>query len=659
MCKLIVIPVLTIWLSLSPLSLQARKADGETGCLAISDGLGGISLLWLPQDGVWPAGGWQIQDDQGKILIGQVKAGEEAFLDGFAPDRAQSIRDLARGLPAFKTDKDRKNYFFGLRLMVLGNPDMARAMGLSRTLHKVGAGAKIYRIIGLDGAGKPNGTVRSSATVDAAKATPLPAAPQQFRAESQPAGVAFFWSPPEKSSTTPVFSYRLERYNRSAAMELISQKPILLNVNAPADQPDYIDPAAPVEQESSYQLIAVDVLGRRSEPALVVVFHADHQAFLPPTEIKAEAQKGQVTLTWKFNPSPHVQSVYIERAYRQNGNYMSITPQGLPRQTATFLDSKLPGGLEACYRLRCLGPRQTMGQPSEPVSVRTQCASLPDAPQNLKAQVGRTRIRLSWDEAKEAVSVYIIERQTDRKTWFRINDELDQQTCYDDPLGEETSGTISYRVKAVAFDNVPGPYCPPVTVIIPEKGLPPAPRITAVDGRGGKAVIRFKPGQPEHKSRQFLVLRSGYPDQWGVVMGRPLPADARSYTDQFVAAGETYFYRVVAINERQDRSEPCAAVPVIIGSPVIPTPKVPRLELVDTATRQLRISFQAPPPDMLAIVERRLEGDELWLRLPGTIRGQESLDFLPASPGKILYRVLYLAPDGSEGLPSDPAQLEK
>jgi hypothetical protein len=660
MRKLILKQIILVFIlfGASSFSLPAQNSDND-GCLALSDGKGTLELLWLPGGEEWPMGGWQIQNNNGKVLVARVAVGEEKFLAGLAPEKAGRIRDLARGLPRFKDADEKENFFFALRFAVLSDPAQARALGFARTLDHVASGPQAYRIVGLDAVGKPTALVLRSPAVDAAIATPLPTASAGFRAESKPEGVRLFWTAGTEQVQAPVFYYQVERTGASGERESVSRSPILLNADAVPDQPSHVDINAPFEQEITYSLYGVDVFGRRSPAVECRVFHGDFSALAAPGDIKADGGKGKVLLSWTPNPSPNTSRVYIERSYSQAGTYVAITPKGLSREVKIYDDTTVPGGITAFYRLRSVGPRNNPGEPSLPVSARPLNSAPPAAPLNLKAEVGRTRVRLTWQGSKTAIAAYILERKTGKSGWTRINAELAQETQYDDPLGEEGGGTVSYRVKAVAFDNQEGGYSKAIDVVLPEWGLPPVPRVTAVETKDGKAIVHFKPGWPEVKTSQFLVLRSGSPDVWGVVLGRPLTAAARTYVDSFVAAGESYWYRVVAVNSRNDRSDPSDAVVVTVGTPPIPTPAAPRLETRGMPFNQVKITFAAPPPGrgLVTVVERKLEGDDLWIRLSGATNGNESLDANSPAAGKILYRVIYLAPNGMAGEPSPSTEL--
>jgi hypothetical protein len=656
-CKQVV--VVFVLMGTALFSFPAQNGAAGSGGAAQSDGKGTVNLLWLPRGEEWPAGGWQIQNSAGKVLVARVVAGEEGFLSGLDPEKAREIRDLAKGLPSFKDANERKNYFFGLRFAILSDIALARALGFSRTLDHVASGPQAYRIVGLDAVGKPTALVLNCPAVDAAIATPLPSGPGNFRAESKPEGMFLFWTPRPEQTQVPVFYYQVERSGASGELEAVSRSPILLNAAAAPDQPVFVDHGAPVEQEITYSLYGVDVFGRRSSAVEFKVFHSDFSALVAPNEIKADEGKGKVTLTWVPNPSANTRQVFIERSNKANSNYVVLTPQGLPRTASYYEDKAIQGGVTYFYRLRSIGPRNNPGPPSVPVSANPKNAVPPAPPTGLRAEVGRTRVRLTWDKAKIPVAVYILERRTAKSDWTRINANLTQETQYDDPLGDETGGTVSYRVLALSRDNQQSIASKVLDVVLPERGLPPMPRVTGTATREGKAIVHFMPGLPEAKTSQFVVLRSASPEQWGVVLGRPLPAAAREYIDPFVRAGDSYWYRVVALNVRGDRSEPTDAVQVTIGTPPIPKPQLPKLQLLEKPFNQLKITF-APPPaglGLVAVAERKVTSETLWYRLPGTTTAGELLDPNPPPMGQVLYRVIFLAPNGVAGEPSATTEL--
>src|SRR5450755_1795665 len=127
---------------------------------------------------------------------------------------------------------------------------------------------------------------------------------------------------------------------------------------------------------------------------------------------------------------------------------------------------------------------------------------------------------------------------------------------YDDYLGLSSDAKMEYRVIAVAFDNLEGPPSSPVEIVVADQSVPESPSITGVSGADGNVLLSFVPASPPERTTQFLVLRAGRADDLGVVIGDPLPANARQFIDLYVGAGESYWYRLVAVDKSGNHSDP-------------------------------------------------------------------------------------------------------
>ncbi|MCP4119473.1 MAG: hypothetical protein GY737_29550 [Desulfobacteraceae bacterium] len=293
------------------------------------------------------------------------------------------------------------------------------------------------------------------------------------------------------------------------------------------------------------------------------------------------------------------------------------------------------------------------------VSVTAINKTPPPAVTGLKVNVGRTRVRLSWQAMEFPVAGFQVERQMPNGKWFRLNRKLSQENVYNDYYGRGNGSVFRYRVKAIAFDQQEGAYCESPEVKIEDMRLPPAPRINRASGKGGLAVISFSPAHPEERSRQFLLLRGRTADEPGVVMGDPLPAGAREFTDSFVAAGKSYWYHVVALDKRGNRSNYSRGVKVTVGLPPVPVPSAPKLIFLNKPFTHVRLEWEDVPEGFLVVVERRKEGDTNWRFLMGDLAGKEAMDMHPPRAGKTFYRILYRTVSGEAGKPSGVTVLQK
>ena len=200
-------------------------------------------------------------------------------------------------------------------------------------------------------------------------------------------------------------------------------------------------------------------------------------------------------------------------------------------------------------------PLRLTAQPQNPAA--------PPQVSGLAADVGQTRVRLTWNPANFPVAGYFVERHAisgpaGTENWVRLNSRVTPEPLYDDPIGLASGVNLEYRVVAVAFDNAEGPPSNTVPVALADRTVPEAPSITGASGADGKAQLNFVPALPAEKTAQFLVLRSGSDRDLGVVIGDPLPAAARQFTDLYTSPGERYWYRLVAVDKKRQPQRPHA-----------------------------------------------------------------------------------------------------
>lgn len=227
------------------------------------------------------------------------------------------------------------------------------------------------------------------------------------------------------------------------------------------------------------------------------------------------------------------------------------------------------------------------------------------------------------------------------------------EPLYDDSQGLTSDATMEYRVLAVAFDNAEGPASNSIQVVVTDHSIPEPPSITASSGAGGTSQLNFLPSPPTEKTAQFLVLRSGREEDLGVVIGDPLPADARAFTDQYVSPGASYWYRLVAVGKNGNRSDPTRPVAIRVGSPQMVSPQAPTLKFLADPYPHIVLQFRIPPPGLTLIVERQEKNGGGWIRIAGPMAVDTAVDNVVPVSGDVGYRLTYVSSDGRVG-PASP-----
>lgn len=636
--------------------------EGSKNVLAVSDGKGGISLLWVPAAAQWNFTGWQISDSSGRVLVPKVAHADSAALEQLSIEDSDAIRRLPQAFTKAQGQTQQKQVYGILVLRALSDPAYARALGITWTLQNVQPGAKSYTVTALDANGKPTSYSLRSAPVDSSIATPPPPMPDAIHATTTVKGVSLGWTPPSSPEPyMPIIAYTIERDSDNETNTAVNAKPIVPGTTWDPKIALFLDSSAPGNQQLTYHVYSIDAFGRRSRPANLHYFHPDMVAMAPPQPVTAVAAPGRITITWPPRQNANLTGYLIERAHLYDGPYEALHTEALSTESTEFVDQSTQPGTLYYYRVRAVDSRGNLGMPSKPASATARSLAPPPAVQGLTATLGQSRVRLAWSPVA-AIAGYFVERHVttgaaSNNAWVRLNSRLTTEPLYDDPLGNTSDQKMEYRIVAVAFDSVESKPSTPVSVTLPDITTPEPPSITGASGANGKAQLSFVPALPVDKVASFLVLRSGAENDIGVVIGDPLPSTTRDFTDLYVKPGEHYFYRVVTVAKNGYRSDPTKPVIVRIGAPQIATPTAPTTAFVATPFAHVTLTFSAPTNGLSVIVERQTANTGPWLRIAGPTSSTTATDFQPKAGVQEAYRITYQSADGTLGSPSSPVQL--
>lgn len=643
--------------SMAILLLCARigAAQEASGALfAVSDGKGHISLLWFPPPSKWPAGGWKLSDSTGQVLVPKISMGDAAAVQALSVEDADAIHKLPAVLAKPDPGAKGKQLINILGLRAFSEPAYAKALGLSWTLESVASGSRAYKVEGLDATGKPTGMQLVSTAVDSSQATALAPAPGGVQVKVDERGAALFWEAPAENRQLPVIAYAIERDGGGQSAAAVTAKPVIPGLKWDPKIPLVLDRNAPANEMLTYRVFSVDAFGRRSAGTSIRIFYPDFHALEPPQPVTAAGGAGKIVVSWPVQQKPNLAGYIVERSFLYAGPYEALASQALPPDTSRYEDPTVRGGTTYYYRVRAVNSRGDLGSPSSAASAQSQNAAPLPKVDGLTSDLGQTRVRLTWKAVEFPVAGYFVERRAltgaaGVENWVRLNPHVTPEPLYDDFFGLSSDMKLEYRVLAVGFDNAEGPPSASVQVVLADRSLPDAPSIMSSSGDDGKSVLNFVPA--DEKAARFLVLRSGRADDLGVVIGDPLPASARQFTDLYVSPGQNYWYRLVAVDKNGNRSDPTRPVAIRVGSPQLAAPATPTAQYVASPFPHVVLQFQGPPAGLSLIVERQSPaGSEKsgWIRIAGPMSVQAFTDnAVPA--GNAGYRISYVAADGKVG----------
>ncbi len=623
MRRLLILLVL-LW-PLSGIAAKPKPASAPLDRIATrvwsaSDGQGAVRLLWFVPPERW-GHGWRVEDDSGRVLARRI-----------VPDRS--------------FDPGGNAIVLGMKAM--SDWDYARSAGLAIEIRDLPPRRTGFVLRRLDARGEPDGAWLRTTPIDTASAAPPPRPPRELRAEATPDGVKLYWRP--DPGRMPLLAYSVERDDGRASTTL-TRPPLVLGNDWAASGAAFVDTQAPTETEVAYQVRGIDLLGRTSPPIAVRLFVPDFTALLPPRGLQARAVQTPVELRWEANASVHTQGYLVERAFQTGGPWEVLTPRGVAPASSRlsgsiqYTDREAYPGSTLFYRLRAIGPRGDVGEPSLPLPVNVR-GEPPAAPQGLSAEVGHSRVRLTWRQANGAAGYHVERRAGEARAWSRLTTTPTPETRYDDIYGGSPGGRFEYRVYAVAPDAQTGEPGPALGVALPDTVPPPPPHVTAGSGENGRVRLAFRAAAPEGDTDSILVLRAASAEEPGLVIGDPIPARKGEFIDTWVEAGKRYVYRLVALDAAGNRSDPGLAVQVRVGTPPLGVPNRPEARYMSEPFPHVQLGFAAPPNGLRVLVEAG-EGDH-WRPAAGPVLGPEAIDPAPRR-GTTRYRLRYQTANGGTG----------
>lgn len=608
---------------------------------------GAVHVLVVVTDGPWPAA-MRIEEGSGAVLVPQLGSDADAARSLDAASQS-ALLSLRKPPPA---DVSGKSLSAILALKVLSDWSFARAAGAGVELPS-SAHPKSIRAVLLDVNGASIATL-GPVNVLADAGPPAAAA---LKAEATAAGITLRWQAPASAASVPAYAYRVERSD-GAQVEMLTLHPQLLTLAANKTANPFVDRTPPLETSLGYSLRIIDVLGVQSAPASTQLFSPDLAAAAPPAGLAAKAGRGSVLLTWTPSGNPHSGGLVVERAQLILGPYEVLTPDGLSTQSARYEDKQVLAGASYFYRVRALSAKGSPGPPGDPVRAQPLGLAALPAPQGLHADIGASRIMLTWQPVPGlALAGYIVERRAsaDATRWARLNARLTPEPRFTDVIGVSSGGNFEYRVTAVATDESSSAPSSVLKAVLLDTTPPAAPRVVSASGADGHVVIRFAPAEPAGKSAQVAMLRADSAAEEGLVVGAPVAGSGGTLQDDWVLGGHAYWYRLIAFDAAGNRSATTEAFQVRVAAATLAVPHAPKVTFAATPTPQVTLAFDPPPPHARVIVQIQRD-DGRWRNVAGPMIATSAID--PAPPGPHAnYRLVYVSESGGLGKPSPSAAL--
>src|SRR5438309_9192559 len=311
-----------------------------------------------------------------------------------------------------------------------------------------------------------------------------------------------------------------------------------------------------------------------------------------PQNLQAVGGNGQVTLTWDPPSDDGGAPILLYTIYRGNssgGESFLIT---VPLVT-TYTDATVTNGVPYYYQVSATN---AIGEGPRSSEVSVTPATQPGAPQGLSAAPGDATVSLTWSPPSSNGGSPITNYRVYRG--FSSGGEtllttLGVVTSYSDTA--VTNG-VTYYYEVSALNNVgEGPRSSEASATpIAPTTVPGAPRdLGAVAGDATVALAWSSPSSDGGSAiTNYKVYRGTISGQLSLLATLP---NVLSYTDSAVTNGQTYYYKVTAVNAVGEgpRSNEASGTPT--SGQTVPSP--PRQLNATPGDAQITLTWLAPSSD--------------------------------------------------------------
>mgnify|MGYP002395825182 CR=1 FL=1 len=559
--------------------------------------------------------------------------------------------------------KLRANRYVG-RLAAFLFPAVAQSLGQVITDKEAPLGQQVtYRIEFVNDLGQPTGEILEK-KVQLVPLTILP--PKNLQASNEGNLVTLGWEYPGSSREEDDQVIQFRAYRKNAATgesELLNQEIILRN-SAENEFTTSFDALNTGTQEQ-YFVTAVDISGNESAPSQILNYKIiDNQPPQQVSGVNAFSQGTTITISWNANTDSDLAGYRVFRSRRMNQGFEQITTELLEPLQTYFKDDDLEPGKNYSYKIAAVDKSGNVGQQSLAAMARIRDNQPPDAVKNLTVIYNGEQVELSWNPVsqQENFRSYVLLRKrlgAGNTSFARLNpDDLSKTSFLDEgAAGKGFLEGAKYEYAVLAMDSANN-FSDTTRMLLQIPDLtPPAPptQLTARNRDGIRVELNWD-ASSSADAVKYKIYRSGLTSEPDLIS--ELDKKTRITRDERVKPGQSYIYRVSAVDSLGNESEPSLADTVEVKDSA-PPHQVRNVRLA-THDEGLRISWE--PVNAFDLAGYRIYQAEIatgkyeLVKETAANTTQQVMD--PVKVGA-WYRVRAVDTSGNESKPSEPKQIKE
>lgn len=376
-----------------------------------------------------------------------------------------------------------------------------------------------------------------------------------------------------------------------------------------------------------YSIRIQDQKGVLSEPSpRVRVEYTDEFPPSSPLSVRVEEQQDDnaILVRWLPIDADDLAGYNLYRSNSADGKKEMVNDDLI--RDIRYLDETVTPGQDHIYWVTAVDNAGNESPPGFMATGKINDRTPPDQVKGLEAETKEGKVLLEWDRSEaDDLHSYEIQRafqEDEEKEWVQVNVDQVDEPSFVDTLDKSVSNVLLYRVRALDQSFNESDWSEPVSAKLPDVTPPPSPILTEAVPGEHNVKLTWKARRPDDVNGMFVERTEDPKEDWERITDEPVSGN--EFTDEDLEGGTELTYRILAVDEAGNVSDPSRTAP---ATPVDVTPP-PSPDNVKTRSEQQGVVLtwdEIKKQDLAGyFVYRKEEGE--WTQLSPLIGNTRFVD---------------------------------
>jgi len=401
------------------------------------------------------------------------------------------------------------------------------------------------------------GDTRYSVTETVVVAEIYPQPPTDLKTETGDGTIKLTWKYPPWAGSYKDLAIQYHLYRKVGDVDFtkIEHKPLIRDDYTPSE---YSDLWLKNGIKYSYYVVAVDPIGRQSQPSTTVTaVPIDKKPPAIPSNLNVESGDGLVAMSWNMSLELDVAGYYVHRSIGLDKEFVKLNGVLVPVNTPIYFDSTIANGVQYFYAISAVDKSGNESERGNPVATIGEDKTPPEPPVKLSFKITNRVLKLTWSPSQSKdVAGYYIYRGLTSDIQPKINHEPYTDTVFADSGYQDAGMTPgkNFWVSVTAADRSRN-ESEKVTlqITIPDDEPPLPPQSFLAENVEGRYVRISCSGSASLDVAAYKVFRAENGSEFQIV--KEFDHAPFALNDSVVTKGRAIIYYAAAFDSADNQSE--------------------------------------------------------------------------------------------------------